>query len=114
MYVTANDNKWAYLDNIFPLGKIFQSNEYGPITKKYLIDNNISSFSTFCLNSGRSITKTITQYTYFDNGEIKINTNYSIFPVDTMIDGGPAPNTHFQFIKNQGGRKRYDFFKSDI
>ena len=114
MYGMINESKWSYLDNLFTPGKIFLSNEYGPITKRYLIDNNISSFSVTCIDKGRSITKSIIQYTYFDNGEIKINTNYSIFPVDNIINGGPAPNLHFQFIKNQGGRKKYDFFKSNV
>lgn len=114
MYVMANENKWNYLDNLFAPKKVFFSNEYGPITKKYLIDNNISSFSMTCINKGRFVIRSMIKYTYFDNGEIKINTSYSIFPTNNIIEGGPAPNLHFQFIKNQGGRKKYDFFKGSI
>ena len=38
MYGMINESKWSYLDNLFTPGKIFLSNEYGPITKRYLID----------------------------------------------------------------------------
>lgn len=114
MYVTANENKWDYLDNLFSPGKIFFSNEYGPISKRYLIDNDINSFTFEVTNKNHTLTQSIIRYTYFANGEIKITTNYSIFPTNSIIDGGPAPNICFQFIKNQGGRKKYDFFKSNI
>lgn len=114
MYVTANENKWDYLDNLFSPNRIFFSNEYGFISKRYLIDNNINSFTCEVANKSKTLTYSIIRYTYFANGEIKITTNYSIFPADSIISGGPAPNICFQFIKNQGGRKKYDFFKSNV
>lgn len=114
MYVTANENKWDYLDNLFFPNKMFFSNEYGFISKKYLIDNAINSFTIDVMNKDKTLTQSIIRYTYFADGKIKITTNYSIFPINNVIDGGPAPNIYFQFIKNQGGRKKYDFFKSDV
>lgn len=114
MYVTANENKWNYLDNLFFPNRIFFSNEYGFISKQYLIDNNINFFTCEVTNKSKVLTQSIIKYTYFANGEIKITTDYSVFPVSNMINGGPAPNICFQFIKNQGGRKKYDFFKSNV
>lgn len=113
MHVTANESKWDYLDKLFFPNKIFFSNEYGPISKKYLIDNNINSFTCGMMDKNKTLTQSITRYTYFANGEIKITTDYSVFPINNRINGGPAPNICFQIIKNQGGRKKYDFFKSN-
>lgn len=114
MYVTANENKWDYLDNLFSPGRIFLSNEYGPISKRFLVDNNINFFTSQVINKNHTLTQSIIKYTYFADGEIKITTDYSVFPIDNIIDGGPAPNICFQFIKNQGGRKKYDFFKGNV
>ena len=71
-------------------------------------------FTSQVINKNHTLTQSIIKYTYFADGEIKITTDYSVFPIDNIIDGGPAPNICFQFIKNQGGRKKYDFFKGNV